>query len=76
MPPAASRSRFGVRFTRLPYALIACAAWSSLMIKRMFGRWSTAWERVRDRRMALNGRSIFIGKMWHERPEDHKSTTD
>ena len=29
---------FGVRFTRDPYALMAWAAWSSDMMKMMFGR--------------------------------------
>src|SRR5687767_9604728 len=34
------RSMFGVVFTFDPYALIACAAWSSDMMNRMFGRCS------------------------------------
>src|SRR6186997_2125348 len=37
-PSCARRSRFGVRFTRDPYAPMACAAWSSVMMNRMFGR--------------------------------------
>ena len=37
-PSRARRSRWGVWFTRDPYAMIACAAWSSDMMKRMFGR--------------------------------------
>src|SRR5688572_17400310 len=40
IPSFASRSMFGVRFTRDPYALIACAAWSSDMMTTMFGRWA------------------------------------
>ncbi|GAB2648660.1 hypothetical protein GCM10009743_25330 [Kribbella swartbergensis] len=36
-PWAASRSRCGVRLTLLPYAEIACAAWSSDMTKTMLG---------------------------------------
>jgi hypothetical protein len=37
MPPDAIRSMFGVSLTTLPYALIACAAWSSDMMKTKFG---------------------------------------
>ena len=37
-PSRASRSRLGVVFTRDPYAPIACAAWSSVMMNTMFGR--------------------------------------
>ena len=33
---------FGVWLTRDPYALMACAAWSSVMMKRMLGRWANA----------------------------------
>ena len=33
---------FGVWLTRDPYAPIACAAWSSDMMKRMFGRSAAA----------------------------------
>ena len=36
-PSRARRSMFGVWLTRDPYALIACAAWSSVMMKTMFG---------------------------------------
>ena len=38
IPALARRSRLGVWLTRLPYALIACVAWSSLMMNRMLGR--------------------------------------
>ena len=38
MPSRARRSMFGVVFTREPYAPIAWAAWSSDMMKMMFGR--------------------------------------
>ena len=38
MPSRARRSICGVSFTREPYAEIAWAAWSSVMMKRMFGR--------------------------------------
>ena len=37
-PSRASRLMCGVGLMREPYALIACAAWSSLMMKMMFGR--------------------------------------
>ena len=37
-PSRASRSRCGVLLTRDPYAPMACAAWSSVMMKMMLGR--------------------------------------
>src|SRR5215210_5704560 len=37
-PSRARRSRFGVSLTFDPYAPMACAAWSSVMMKRMLGR--------------------------------------
>ena len=41
---------FGVWLTREPYALIACAAWSSDMMKMMFGRLSVAARNREDNR--------------------------
>jgi hypothetical protein len=38
IPSAARRSICGVALMRLPYAPMACAAWSSAMMKTMFGR--------------------------------------
>ena len=38
IPPAAIRSMFGVTFRFDPYALIACAPWSSVKMNTMFGR--------------------------------------
>src|SRR5262249_27499217 len=37
MPSLASRSMLGVLISLLPYALMACAAWSSDIIKTMLG---------------------------------------
>ena len=38
MPSAAMRSMFGVWLIRLPYAEMACAAWSSDMMNTKLGR--------------------------------------
>ena len=40
IPSFANLSMFGVLIKRLPYAPTACAAWSSDMMKTMFGRFS------------------------------------
>jgi hypothetical protein len=73
MPSRAIRLMFGVRFTRDPYALIACAAWSSDMMNTMFGRsassrLSVRWSLgagadpvVERSRTAMNGRIADYG---------------
>src|ERR671912_751183 len=46
IPSCAIRSMFGVLLIRDPYALIEWAAWSSDMMKRMFGLLTSVVERA------------------------------
>ena len=63
-PSFASRSRCGVWFTFEPYAEMACCAWSSEKMKRMFGRRSAAKDEcgmTSDERRAVRRRCFMMG---------------
>jgi hypothetical protein len=64
IPPRASRSRCGVWFTLEPYTPIACWAWSSEKMNRMFGRAAAAARTIdaEKTRPATRARMTLMGK--------------
>ena len=69
IPPAARRSRCGVRFTRLPYALIAWAAWSSDITNTMFGRCGIPQSLVTRHESLRSGRALVASVHGQRSPE-------